>query len=179
MPRILPGIASLKQHLEHLDLDPEAYRPDVCPHCGKAGVWFHGQYRRKADWVGTDGGYQDPVPIPRFYCPHCRRTSSRLPACIAPRRWYPWILQQAVFVLLLAGHSIREVSRQQRASRHTVSRWWRFLKARHMEYAFHLCSRFSRLGCHSSPESFWLTCFGQMTLAEAMGWLDQDDVVIP
>jgi hypothetical protein len=29
------------------------------------------------------------------------------------------------------------------------------------------------------PESFWLACFGQMTLAEAMGWLDQDDVVIP
>ncbi len=66
MPRILPGIPTLKQHLERLDLDPEAYRPDCCPHCGKAGVWFHGHYRRKADWVGARDGYRDPVPIPAF-----------------------------------------------------------------------------------------------------------------
>jgi len=179
MPRILPGITSLMQHLERLDLEPEAYRPCCCPHCHKAGVWCHGHYRRKADWVGTNGEYQDPVPIPRFYCPHCRRTCSRLPACIAPRRWYPWVLQQAVFILLLAGHSIRSVSRRHRASRHTISRWWRCLKARHLEYAFHLRSRFASLGRHASLHAFWMACFDQMTLSEAMEWLDRDGVIIP
>lgn len=179
MPRILPGIASLKQHLEHLDRHPEAYRPDGCPHCGKAGSWSHGHYWRKADWIGTDGKYLEPIPIPRFYCPHCRRTCSRLPACIAPRRWYPWVLQQAVLVLLLAGHSIRAVSRQQRASRHTVSRWWRCLKTRHLEYTFHLRSRFPFLGRHASVNAFWSACFDRISLTEAMGWLDRDGIAIP
>ena len=48
MFRILPGIHSLEQHLEHLQSEPEAYRPEYCPHCGKAGVWRHGHYARKA-----------------------------------------------------------------------------------------------------------------------------------
>ncbi len=176
MDLILPGISSLKQYL---DSDPEDCRPDYCPHCGKAGVWLHGHYRRKADRIGSNGQYRDPIPIPRFYCPHCRRTSSRLPGCIAPRRWYPWILQQVVFMLLLAGHSIRAVSRQQRASRRTVNRWWQFLKARHIEYAFHLCSRFPQLGRHATPQDFWPACFDEMTLAESMGWLERDGVIIP
>lgn len=179
MPRILPDITSLKQHLKRLDQDPEAYRPRCCPHCGKAGVWFHGHYRRKADWIGTDGGYLDPVPIPRFYCPHCQRTSSRLPGCIAPRRRYPWALQQVAFLLLLAGHSFRAAARQQRASRHSVSRWWRCLKARHLEFTFHLRSRFPALGRHASVNTFWIACFDQMSLAEAMGWLDRDGVIVP
>lgn len=179
MPRILQGIDSLKQHLAHLDQDPEAYRPDCCQHCGKAGVWFHGYYRRKADRAGTAGKYLDPVPIPRFFCRHCRKTCSRLPACIAPHRWYLFCLQQAVFTLLLAGYSCRQVSRQQRPSRHTVSRWWRRLQERYSAHAFALRSRFAELGRHLSFPSFWRACLDQMTLAEAMGWLDRDGVAIP
>ena len=38
MALILPGIHSLVQHLQHLQLQPEAYRPSRCPHCGKARV---------------------------------------------------------------------------------------------------------------------------------------------
>ena len=31
MPRIVPGIDTLEQHLEYLTSDPEAYRPQCCP----------------------------------------------------------------------------------------------------------------------------------------------------
>jgi len=89
------------------------------------------------------------------------------------------VLQQAALVLLLAGHSIRAVSRQQRASRHTVSRWWRCLKTRHLEYAFHLRSRFASLGRHASLHAFWIACFDRMTLSESMEWLDRDGLIIP
>jgi len=34
--------------------------------------------------------------IPRFYCPNCHHTCSRLPACLSPRRQYWWKRQQAV-----------------------------------------------------------------------------------
>lgn len=179
MSRILPGISSLEQHLQHLEMHSEAYRPDRCPHCGKAGVWLHGHYHRKADREGNDGQYLDPIPIPRFYCPHCQATCSRLPACLAPQRWYLWATQQAVFILLLMGHSIRRVSQQHKPGRRTVGRWWRCLKGRFLEQAFDLRSRFPELGRHCSFSSFWQACFSRMTLAEAMGWLERDGVTVP
>ena len=46
-------------------------------------------------------------------------------------------------------------------------------------YSFHLRNRFPELGRHSSVRAFWLACFGEMPLAEAMAWLDRDGVVIP
>ena len=67
---------------------------------GLVGVWRHGHYRRKTDREGQEGVYLDPVPIPRFYCRHCQATCSRLPGCIAPRRWYSWLVQQAVLAVL-------------------------------------------------------------------------------
>ncbi|MBK9442558.1 MAG: hypothetical protein IPN53_15175 [Comamonadaceae bacterium] len=30
----------------------------------------------------------NPVPILRYLCNACKHTCSRLPACIAPRRWF-------------------------------------------------------------------------------------------
>jgi len=96
MKRIVPGIDTLDQHLQQLEQNPEAYRPACCPHCGTGGVHCHGHYLRKADREAKDGVYLDPVPILRYYCRHCRRSCSRLPSCIAPRRWYLWMLQQAV-----------------------------------------------------------------------------------
>jgi hypothetical protein len=49
MYRIVPGIASLEQHLLTLITDPERYRPARCPHCGQGRPWSHGCYERKAD----------------------------------------------------------------------------------------------------------------------------------
>ena len=36
----------------------------------------------------------------------CRRTCSRLPLCIAPRRWYDWALQQVVLQNLFDGNAL-------------------------------------------------------------------------
>jgi len=46
MPRMLPGIDTLAQHQEQLQNDPDAYRPERCPQCGKAGLHHHGYYER-------------------------------------------------------------------------------------------------------------------------------------
>jgi hypothetical protein len=88
MRPIVPGIGTLAQHLKQLKEAPETYRPKRCPHCGKAGVWCHGAYTRKSDCEGRGDDCLNPVPIPRFYCCHCRRTCSALPECIPPRRWF-------------------------------------------------------------------------------------------
>ncbi len=79
---ILPGIHSLEQHLEHLVHQPESYRPQRCPHCGKAGVWSHGRYERKAPPGEGLAFSLNPLGIPRFRCPHCQRTP--VPLCGLP-----------------------------------------------------------------------------------------------
>jgi transposase-like protein len=84
--------------------------------------------------------------IPRFYCPKCHGTCSRLPACLSPRRQYGWGSQQAVLARLLSGASIREVAQWLWPSRRTIGRWWRHLEARFGEHALHLRSRFPELG---------------------------------
>jgi hypothetical protein len=120
MALILPGIHSLEQHHRRLCVQPEDYRPERCPHCGKAGVWCHGAYSRKADREGRCDACLNPVPIPRFLCPHCQGTCSRLPQCLAPRRWYGWAVQQAVLAALVAGHSVRQGVG---SSRRAAGRW--------------------------------------------------------
>ena len=179
MNRILPAIDSLDQHLYQLELHAQVYRPVRCPHCGAGGIWRHGHYQRKVDREGKAGVYRDPVPVPRFYCHHCRATCSRLPSCLAPHRWYPWMAQQAVLALLLSGSSLREVARRCRPGRHTLRRWRCWLDDRFGPYSFHLRSRFPELGRYTSPISFWSACLRRMSLADAMGWLDQDGVAIP
>ena len=102
MQRIVAGIDTIKQHLEAIKQTPEAYRPPCCPHCGLKILWQHGHYERKADRrAGQDS--LNPVPICRYCCSGCRRTCSRLPACIAPRRWYDWSVQQAVLAQGVSG----------------------------------------------------------------------------
>lgn len=179
MCRILPAIDSLDQHLYHLQHYPEAYRPQQCPHCGLGGVWRHGHYRRKADREGKDGVYRDPVPIPRFYCRHCQATCSRLPVCIAPRRWYAWSAQQVVLAVLLSGSSVRKAARMSRPDRHTIRRWWRWLADRFSRHSFHLRSHFPELGRYATQSSFWLAWFRRRSLAAAMAVLDRDGVTIP
>lgn len=179
MSRILPAIDTLDQHLYHLEHHPEAYCPQRCPHCGMEGVWVHGHYLRKADREGDGGVYLDPVPIPRYYCPHCQRTCSRLPSCIAPRRWYLWTVQQAAITFVLGGHSFRRSAGKCQPNRRTIRRWWQRMKERFTLHSFHLRNHFPALGRHASIPSFWFACLEQMSLADAMAWLDFDGVVIP
>jgi hypothetical protein len=93
MRRIVAGITTLEEHLETIRQKPEVYRPLSCPHCGIKHLRQHGYYYRKAD-RRVQRPSLNPVPICRYRCGGCRRTCSRLPECIAPRRWYHWSVQQ-------------------------------------------------------------------------------------
>jgi len=90
MRRIVVGITSLEQHLQTLRQNPEVYRPQSCPDCGFGRLWVHGSYGRKADRIGVGESNLNPIPIPRYRCADCKGTCSRVPECIAPRRWYSW-----------------------------------------------------------------------------------------
>ena len=179
MPRIVPAITSLQQHLDTLEREPVVYRPVACPHCGLAGLWGHGCYDRKADRRPDSSGSLNPIPIPRFYCQGCRHTCSRVPECVAPRRWYGWALQQAVLLLLLCGGSLHQASIQYELDRRTVRRWWGWLGERSDTFEMFLKARFPELGRTVDFRAFWQDCWKTMSLSQAMAWLDREGVVVP
>ena len=179
MHRIVPAIASLRQHLDTLGRTPAVYRPPRCPHCGRNVLWGHGCYRRQADRDRPSGGALNPIPIPRFYCQSCGRTCSRLPECIAPRRWYGWAVQQFVVPLLFAGCSLHRCACWVDPDRRTVQRWWQWLKTRSDEFGSVLRSRFPELGRAVDWRSFRAACLERFALGEVMAWLDRDGVIVP
>lgn len=179
MPRILPEIATLTQHLDTFYSDPERYRPDACPCCNLARPWAHGFYTRKADRPPSGQGQLNPIPIPRFLCPHCRRTCSRLPECIPPRRWYLWVVQQAVLCRALSEWSIRLIHQTSGPARSTIRRWRDWLEARGMTFAFHLKSHFPQLGRFEEGTAFWQAVFERPGLAGAMAVLDRLGEIVP
>lgn len=177
MDRIVGSIASLAQHLIAIATDAEHYRPAACPHCRCAGVWRHGCYHRKADRSAGSGESLNPVPVLRFLCRACARTCSRLPACIAPLRWFDWVVQQAVLLLLLGGVSLHQCARCSGRDRRTVRRWRDWLHERSDALAFFLRSRWPELGRLADFESFWRNVIDEVSLQQAMAWLDRDLVV--
>jgi len=177
MDRIVGSVTSLVQHLIAVATDAEIYRPSACPHCRCSGVWRHGCYYRKADRRAGGGESLNPVPVLRFLCRACERTCSRLPACIAPRRWYDWLVQQAVLLLLLGGGSLRHCARCTGRDRRTVRRWRDWLHERGDTFAFFLRSRLPELGRWAEFESFWRNVIDSVSLQQAMAWLDRDLVV--
>jgi transposase-like protein len=177
MHRIVHAVLTLEQHLRAVVSTPQSYRPDRCPHCGFGNLWGHGFYDRKADH--SSHAELNPVPVPRFRCRACNRTCSRLPLCICPRRWYAWALQQLVLSLMLFGLSLRCTAAVTGLSRHTVRRWWAWLRECTQDFAFLLRSRFPELGRTGDTASFWQTCFRLMSLDKAMAWLDRDGLSVP
>ena len=177
MNRIVATVTSLAQHRSLLVRDPELYRPPACPHCGLGKLWRHGCYQRKVELGVGSNAVREPVPIPRFRCPGCQRTCSRLPACIAPRRWYDWLVQQAVLLLLLGGGSVRECARCTGRARSTVRRWRDWLHERGECFAFFLRSRLPELGRWAEFESFWRNVIDGLSLQQAMVLLDRDLIV--
>jgi transposase-like protein len=176
---ILSGINTLEQHLDRLIHQPEDYRPPRCPSCGLAGLHRHGTYGRKADRSNCNEQRLNPIPIPRFLCPNCRASCSTLPACIPPRRWYLWAVQQLVLQLLLAGISLRECSRRAVPDRRTIGRWMGWLNARFTRYGAALRSIEPDLGRTSGMTEFWDSCLGLMSLSEAMDRLHRHGEVVP
>ena len=179
MPRIVPAILCLEQHRDVLAREPVTYRPSGCPHCGLARLWGHGCYTRKADRHRSPSGSLNAVFIRRFVCQGCRQTCSRRPDCIAPRRWYGWAVQPVVVLWLLAGGSVHQAALQGGVDRHTVRRWWAWLKVRSETFSFWLRSRFPELGRAVAFAGFWRGCLAAMPLSRAMAWLDLAGVVVP
>jgi transposase-like protein len=177
MYRIVLEFLTLEQHLRAVVSTPQSFRPDRCPHCGSSNLWGHGFYDRKADH--SRHAALNPVPVPRFRCPGCSHTCSRLPLCICPRRWYGWVLQQLVLSLRLSGVSLRRTAAVTGLARHTVRRWWRWLEDGSEAFTFHLRSRFDELGRTTDTPSFWRACFARMPLCRAMAWLDGDGITVP
>jgi hypothetical protein len=178
MPIILSGIHTLDQHLSTLIEDIAHYRPKCCQNCGKAGLWSHGCYTRKARCEQGDG---NPALIPRFLCPACGQTCSVLPEYIPPGRWYHWPIQQVVIWLLLCGNtynSVLEVLGTKGAGSDgfepglsTLHRWWSRFRADYLTSRFCLCNDFPSLGITHALSSFWLRCLEKMRLSSAMALL--------
>ena len=179
MHRIVPAITSLQQHLDTLEGEPVVYRPAVCPHCGLAGLWGHGCYERKADRGPFAAGALNPIPIPRYFCQGCGQTCSRLPECIAPRRWYGWTIQQLVLQLLLVGCSAHRCAGWMGLDRRTIGRWWGWLRERSEVFAMLLKARFPELGRTVDFCGFWQGCWQTMSLSQAMAWLDHERLAVP
>lgn len=179
MPRMLPGIESLDHHQTLLESTPDAYKPERCPHCGKAGLHRHGHYERNAPRGEGLSLAVGLLIILRFFCPACRRTCSRLPACLSPWRQYWWACQQVVVERLSAGASVREVARETRPSRRTIGRWRRWIAGRFDEHSLHLRSRFAELGRAVGWPGFWALCLQTLSLSEAMGWVERLGVAVP
>jgi len=177
MNRIVASVTTLEQHIEAVKQTPEMYRPLCCPHCGIKIVWQHGCYYRKADRRASGECSLNPVLILRYCCSACRRTCSRLPLCIAPRRWHNWSVQQSVLEQLLNGFSLRHCARCSVADRRTIGRWWHWLGDCGQTFEFHLRSRVPELGRAAGRGDFWRQVFKSMGLAAAMALLDQEMIV--
>ncbi len=177
MHRIVSGITCLEQHLRSVLQTPEVYRPRACPHCGSGVLWGHGCYYRKADRGRYGGACRNPVPVLRYCCPGCWRTCSRLPLCIAPRRWYDWAVQQGVLQFVLNGGSLHRCSRCTCLDRRTVRRWRDWLNDRSQTFIFLLRSRFPEWGRSADQPSFWRQVLDSMPLAAVMAWLDREITV--
>jgi transposase-like protein len=173
MHRIVSSITTLAQHIETLASSPQSYRLPTCPRCGLGVPRIHGSYDRKVDRKAGLGLGCRVVQVPRFFCRGCERTHSRLPLCIAPRRWYDWAVQQILLALVLAGVSVRACAQRVGVDRHTVRRWRNWLLApQAVEFVFHLRSRWPELGRLPDDPSLWrqvLVCPG---LAPAMAFVD-------
>lgn len=182
MANIIANISSLIQHLKIVSTNPDYYRSDNCPNCGKCGVWHHGHYKRKADRGNSDNPNAEslnPIPILRFFCNHCKTTHSVLPECIPPRRWYIWLIQQIVILGLCSGNKLKSISKNIAPARSTCRRWWLGLQKKFALHRDALCIKIYQLGSFETVDLFWQLCLQKITLAKAMYFCNEFGVVIP
>ena len=172
---IVAGILLLTQHLTTLKENPNHYRTNFCPHRGRAGVWNHGHYDRKSDRSGE----LNPIFIPRFFCPHCKKTHSVLPEYIPPKRWYLWGIQQSVLLKIILGEGLRAVSRSEQPSLPTCKRWLKRFKNQFSKQRDALCARVNEFAYLVDFEGFWKNCLNHISLDRAMLLCNQAGVLIP
>ena len=87
---IMTSIRTLIQFKQLLSDKSVLLRPEKCSNCGKSFPWFHGTTPRKPDRGLSSKGAFNPIYLHCFYCSYCQKTTSMLPECIPPRRWYLW-----------------------------------------------------------------------------------------
>jgi hypothetical protein len=86
-------------------------------------------------------------------------------------------MQQVVLLMVMAGVSLLQCCQQTGRARSTVRRWRDWLHERADSFAFFLRSRFPELGRVSDFTAFWRQVMNELTLAQAMAWLDQHLIV--
>jgi transposase-like protein len=164
MVHIFAGIISLVHYIELLKNEPEQLRLDYCP---KSNPWRHGGYFREADRINPSSNSLNPVFIQRYYCSSCHKTSSVLPECIPPYRWYLWEMQQYVLLLTLSGLSAYAVAKATAPSRQTIKRWVTRFTARFRLHKDALCTHFHEIGRHVTIVAFWQAVFQSICLGAA------------
>ena len=178
MMYILPDILSLIQYKNEVENNPDRVRLSQCVCCGRLNPWLHGTYPRESDRVNPSSTSQNPILIQRYYCPACQKTSSVLPECIPPRRWYLWDMQQLV-IFLCAAKMSSAVSTTIRPSRQTISRWFKQFNAQFHLHKDALCGRFAELGRTIGLSDFWQVCLKTLNLGAAMRLCHVAGVSVP
>lgn len=176
--RILSEVASLPEHAKRLINQPEDYRPEQCPHCNHTHLWGHGHFTRKP--LGDCD--IKVVEVPRWRCLGCKTTFSVLPSCIPPRRWYMWIVQQAVLVYLLSGGTQEQCFDDLAhlgPAPCTIQRWWRWLKRKNNEFSHHLRNLQPEWGRTADLREFWRVAIAEKQMRELMAYLDAQGLTIP
>jgi transposase-like protein len=176
---IISGITSLMQYQLSFNNNSDYYRLEQCLYCGRANPHRHGCYPREADRINKSRDSLNPISIQRYYCPKCRKTSSVLPECIPPHRWYLWDIQQMALTLCLGGKSLCAAARALTPSRQTIGRWIRRFKGQFLLHKDVLSQHFTQLGLACDLISYWHSVFKKMSLGQAMRLCHVAGVVIP
>jgi transposase-like protein len=175
---ILPKITTL---LQYINQQPNLFNDNSikCVNCGCLTIWKHGCYDRKSDRYNYGEQVLNPIKIQRFFCLSCKKTFSILPECIPPKRWYLWEIQQNLLALFLIGKSIYDIAKNFIPSRHTISRWVARFKNQFDLHKSILCQHLIYLGRTMNFADFWLNCFKNISLAQAMRICNNSGVSIP
>jgi uncharacterized protein YfbU (UPF0304 family) len=99
--------------------------------------------------------------------------------CIAPKRWYLWDMQQTVLMLVLNGYSHALISRLYPPVRRTIGRWVAWLELEFLNHTHAIKEHFPDLGRYQKYVTFWPSCFKQMSLADAMFYVQQGGGSVP
>ena len=179
MRPILSEILTFRQHLNALKQTRDLYRPTSCLYCYETVIWFHGYYYRKPDRLNQGKSSVNAIPIPRFQCAACRHTFSTLPECIAPARWYPWVIQQWSLWLSLQGWSVKQIHQIFPMARSTISRWVNWLASSFTDHHQVLCAQVSMMGYFSTYPSFWSHWLDSKHFSAAMVLLNKQGLPVP
>jgi transposase-like protein len=179
MRLILSDILSLSHHIKTLEQTPELYRPCSCQHCHETVIWRHGYYYRMSDRLNSGKDSLNDIPIPRFQCAVCRHTFSTLPECIAPSRWYPWLIQQWCLWLTLNGWSVKQLHQVFPMARSTISRWVNWLADSFTKHHQVLCTQISEMGYFSDFQPFWCHWLDLKHFSVAMTLINKNGLPVP